>query len=423
MIAGEKTLRATLTEQKQYVIPMFQRYYSWDKTDWEKLWDDISELRAARKPGKQHFMGTLVFVPESVSTLRVPSFLVIDGQQRIITLSLLLCAIRNLATQNGFADLADEITETVLIHSRKKGAERFRVYPRLRDREDFFASIDGGASGGMISQAVQYFAQQIKSEIEAQTESELNDFFNFLLSGLMFVHINLDSENPYTIFSSLNSTGKELSEADLIRNFVFMHVPLETQDEFDKRGKCPYCGIGDIKGIYNSKREAYDHYLPKGIYPFNSVNFRNLAPMCHECNSSYKLGKDPIRQNGTRRKSFFSYATAPSGITVSMTLKKRDVMNLRPADIDLQIASDGRDQEVETWKDVFAIEERYKSKCCGENDGKAWLQQVLEEGENVNLSPAQLLNHEVALANRFPYDGARFLKRAFLVACKDAALI
>ena len=59
-------------------------------------------------------------------------------------------------------------------------------------------------------------------------------------------------------------------------------------------GKCPYCGCSEIKGKYQTRREAYDHFLPKGTYPFNSVNFRNLAPMCHDCNSSYKLKKDPI---------------------------------------------------------------------------------------------------------------------------------
>lgn len=54
----------------------------------------------------------------------------------------------------------------------------------------------------------------------------------------------------------------------------------------NKAGKCPFCGIGDIKGAHHSKREAYDHYLPKALYPFNSINFRNLAPACHECNST-----------------------------------------------------------------------------------------------------------------------------------------
>src|SRR5262249_7338127 len=69
-------------------------------------------------------------------------------------------------------------------------------------------------------------------------------------------------------------------------------------------GKCPFCGISDIKGLNHTKREAYDHYLPKALYPFNSINFRNLAPACHECNSTYKLSKDPMHSAAGRRKAF-----------------------------------------------------------------------------------------------------------------------
>ena len=60
----------------------------------------------------------------------------------------------------------------------------------------------------------------------------------------------------------------------------------------NKVGKCPFCGINDLLGEYHTKREAYDHYLPKALYPFNSINFKNLVPACHHCNSSYKTSKD-----------------------------------------------------------------------------------------------------------------------------------
>ena len=77
------------------------------------------------------------------------------------------------------------------------------------------------------------------------------------------------------------------------------------------RERCPYCGYGTIMGRDRTRRDAYDHFLPKGTYPFNTVNFHNLAPMCHECNSSYKLEKDQIRKRGgDRRKAFYSYAEA-----------------------------------------------------------------------------------------------------------------
>ena len=197
------------------------------------------------------------------------------------------------------------------------------------------------------------------------------------------------------------------------------------------KGKCPYCGYGDIKGAHNTRREAYDHFLPKGTYPFNSVNFRNLAPMCNECNSSYKLTKDPTRHidpisrktGGTRRKAFYSYSAVTSEITVTVTLKNKDVAKLLPVDIDLQFAAPGRGEEVEAWKDVFGIEERYKAKLCAENDGKAWLQQIVEEAANGGLTSDQLLALALRAAERFPYDGANFLKRPFLTACKEAKII
>jgi hypothetical protein len=195
-------------------------------------------------------------------------------------------------------------------------------------------------------------------------------------------------------------------------------------------GKCPYCGLNGIKGEHHSKREAYDHFLPKGIYPFNSINFKNLAPICHECNSSYKLNLTPIRHidpitrkdNGGRRKAFFSYATIRSNIQITMNLHRRDLNNLRPKDIALNITSTGRDEEVESWKDVFGIEERYRAACCGKNEGRAWMSRILEEYENYKLTPEAMLQAEIRAAEAKPWADANFLKKPFLVACQDAGL-
>jgi hypothetical protein len=71
-------------------------------------------------------------------------------------------------------------------------------------------------------------------------------------------------------------------------------------------GKCPFCGIGNIKSPHHTKREAHNHYLPKALYPFNSINVRNLAPTCHECNSTYKLSKDPAHNDAKRRRKAFN---------------------------------------------------------------------------------------------------------------------
>jgi hypothetical protein len=199
----------------------------------------------------------------------------------------------------------------------------------------------------------------------------------------------------------------------------------------NKEGKCPYCGYGDIKGSHNTRREAYDHFLPKGTYPFNSVNFRNLAPMCNECNSAYKLAKDPTRNidpirgktEGVQRKAFYSYATVATGITVTMTLQTKDVINLLPKDIELQITAPGCEEEVEAWKDVFGIDERYKAKLCAKNDGIAWIGHIVDEAENGDVTRDQLLALALRAADRSPYDSANFLKKPFLTACQSARII
>jgi hypothetical protein len=138
-------------------------------------------------------------------------------------------------------------------------------------------------------------------------------------------------------------------------------------------GKCPFCGIGDIKGPHHSKREAYDHYLPKALYPFNSINFRNLAPACHECNSTYKLSKDPVHNKVGRRKAFYPYAAASHAIEIAIDLGATDIDRLTPADIQVTFGPANAYEEIETWKEVFGIDERYKAKCCG-TDAKDWLE-------------------------------------------------
>lgn len=195
-------------------------------------------------------------------------------------------------------------------------------------------------------------------------------------------------------------------------------------------GKCPYCGYGDIKGWDHSTREAYDHFLPKATYPFNSINFKNLAPMCHECNSSYKLKRDPIRRidpatrknTSTRRKAFYSYSTVDPCVTLDMTLTVGDSDKFSPDDIVLAIESTDKNEEISSWKDIFGIEERYKAKCCAKNDGMVWLSRITEENQNYRLTPTQMLRAEIRAAESNPWSDANFLKKPFLLACEKARL-
>lgn len=182
-------------------------------------------------------------------------------------------------------------------------------------------------------------------------------------------------------------------------------------------------GLGGIKAVPHARREAYDHYLPKALYPFNSINFRNLAPACHECNSTYKLGKDPAHNTAGRRKAFNPYAVAAHAIQIQVTLQHADVDKLMPADITMQFGPVALVDEIDTWKDVYGIEERYKAKLCGENDGKYWLTQVRDECQMYGRQPADILNMRAQQAQSRPYSDCNFLRTPFLEACRQIGIL
>ncbi|HEX3594209.1 MAG TPA: DUF262 domain-containing protein, partial [Polyangiaceae bacterium] len=201
--------------------------------DWEQLMEDVGELLEVGAEDRRHFMGSIVTVPDGHQPGSVPAYQVIDGQQRLTTLSLLLCVARDVASARGWNELAAEVDENYLVHRFKKGRERFKVFPRMRDRGGYLALVDRSKStaGGQIEAAHRLFTKRV--EQMATSEPELRRFFTALVTRLDFVAITLGAENPYKIFRSLNSTGVDLTEADLIRNHVFMSMPIDDQDAFD----------------------------------------------------------------------------------------------------------------------------------------------------------------------------------------------
>jgi hypothetical protein len=195
--------------------------------------------------------------------------------------------------------------------------------------------------------------------------------------------------------------------------------------QINKTGKCPFCGINDLLGEYHSKREAYDHYLPKALYPFNSINFRNLVPACHHCNSSYKTSKDPAytpkdpARAVSRRTVFYPYKPPANSIQLCVALQHSDIAKLTPTDITLQFGPDAITHEIDTWKDVYGIEERYKAKLCGA-DAKDWIEQFRILNRRQTYHADEFIDD---IAHLDPFANANFLKRAFAQACRDIGLL
>jgi 5-methylcytosine-specific restriction endonuclease McrA len=185
----------------------------------------------------------------------------------------------------------------------------------------------------------------------------------------------------------------------------------------NSKGKCPFCGLYDIDSEYVHTRDAYDHYLPKSKYPFSSINFRNLAPICNKCNSGFKGTKDPLYgKDGNRSKTFYPYNPIPYNIEIDIKLNSADIDNLAPEDITFTFGPASLAEELKTWDNLFGIEERYKAKCCSA-DAKYWITQIIEESNSYEKSPSEILSVNLEIARKNPFSQNNFLRKPFLEAC------
>jgi len=252
MKANETHLQPIIgrTDQ-QFIVPLFQRTYSWDKKEWQDLWDDIQELHE-RDAAKNHFLGSIVTIPAASVPQGIAKYVLIDGQQRLTTLFILLILIRD-HTMN--KNLADKIHEQQLINKFSEGNDSYKLLPTQQDRPAFQTlinrqSISPELEKTRIIECYLFFERRIK-KIDVEKLSEI------ISNQLTVVSIVLDpNENPHLVFESLNARGKPLSQADLIRNYFFMRIQVDEQKEiFDRHWLPMQNALGD--GL----TECIRHYL------------------------------------------------------------------------------------------------------------------------------------------------------------------
>ncbi|MCM8827608.1 MAG: DUF262 domain-containing HNH endonuclease family protein [Candidatus Omnitrophica bacterium] len=215
--AKEVKLQAMLSNtQEAYKVPLYQRPYAWTKDQWEDLFEDVMGL----EKDKIHFLGSIVVVPEGEHRLGVNYFQVVDGQQRIVTLLILLSAIRDMAKENNNDELAKYLTETFLF-AREWESGKQRQIPKLKlgklDDDAFQKVLKDGRKDGkhLIFECYQYFKEKTQDV----------NLWQKLLNNISIVHINAFNHfNAFRLFETLNDRGLELSAADLIKNFVLMQV-------------------------------------------------------------------------------------------------------------------------------------------------------------------------------------------------------
>lgn len=230
MQAKETRLQEIIEGTKQYVIPLFQRSYSWTSKEWEILWKDIYELAEMDNP-RVHFMGSIVSMPTTSVPQGVAKYLLIDGQQRLTTVFIVLAVLRDLARQIGKDELADEIHNTLLVNQYKKGDEHYKLLPTQVDRVAYMQAIDCvEASENQITEAYKYFEKKLR-----KIPFEFEKLLKIITESFSVVSIVLDADdNPYLVFESLNWKGRKLTQADLIKNYFFMRIHQAKQEDIYK---------------------------------------------------------------------------------------------------------------------------------------------------------------------------------------------
>ncbi len=209
--------------EKQNLIPLFQRPYSWRKPNWQTLWDDML-VQYDAEDKSAHFMGTIVSVPAKSVPVGVSKHLIIDGQQRLTTVSILLAALRDTLDQKN----SERIQEVYLINKHAADEEDLlKFVPTQANREEYKAIILGGnaaARSGAMSDAYDFFVSQLKNSADLNGETiDVKRVLATVENALQVVMINLgEDDDPYLIFESLNFKGAELTQADLVRNYILM---------------------------------------------------------------------------------------------------------------------------------------------------------------------------------------------------------
>ncbi len=235
MKAGEATLLEFFEQNQtnQFVIPIYQRVYSWKKEQCEQLWDDIIKIGGNDKMNG-HFIGSILYV--SADDTHSNPLLIIDGQQRLTTITLLLIALRNHLSEE--VEILEKfsrqkIQNRYLINSNKDGDKKFRLILSESDKDTLLFLIDKNKREPSepslkIVENFKLFEEWIRKNTD-----KLETIFKGL-EKLMIVWIALKKEkdDPQLIFESMNSKGIELTQTDLIRNYIVMETEVEKQEDF-----------------------------------------------------------------------------------------------------------------------------------------------------------------------------------------------
>lgn len=233
MKAGETSLQKLMNGAIQFIVPIYQRTYSWSSKQCNQLWKDLIQI-TFNKEGVVHFIGSVVYIDLGTPIGKPQQLLLIDGQQRLTTLSLLLCALSRYIEKNKLEDRINpnKIKKYFLINSEETGNDKYKIILTEQDKDTFLRILEG------TEKTLQNPSEQMVKNLTLFTNiiEQSGENIETIYEGinrLMLVSVALDKtqDNPQLIFESMNSTGKDLSQADLIRNYILMGQEQDMQNK------------------------------------------------------------------------------------------------------------------------------------------------------------------------------------------------
>ena len=287
MKASAAQFLSFIKKSPQFTIPIYQRKYSWTERECRQLWDDI--IRSGKNDEvSAHFIGSIVYIEKSIYHVTDQSpLLVIDGQQRLTTISLLIAALVNELENKfdvkyepveGFS--AKKLKHYYLINPEEEGERHYKLILSQTDKDSLIAKVEGKSVPRNHSRRIVENYKLFENWIK-----EYRDNLAIVCKGiakLMVVDISLSREqdNPQLIFESMNSTGKELTQADLIRNYILMGLEPEVQKDL-------YVDYWQPMEI-DFGQEAYDNYFDSFMRHYLTVKMGGEVPRLDKVYEAFK---------------------------------------------------------------------------------------------------------------------------------------
>ncbi|MFE6233750.1 DUF262 domain-containing protein [Cellulosimicrobium sp. NPDC057862] len=237
--AKETDLEGVLEGKRQYQVPLYQRVYSWGQRQLDQLWRDILQLAADRTqhPSATHFVGSLVLASSpDAGPVGLQRYLVVDGQQRLTTLTLLLAALRDHRVAVEGDHHRARIDDQYLVN-RYERDQPTKLLPTQKDRSAYLAAIRATPTAGgedNVGAAYRFFRSRLSTVADPEDPVDLDRIEEAVLRGLALVVVTAQpGDNAHRIFESLNNTGLRLTQGDLLRNYLFMRLPSRAEAVYE----------------------------------------------------------------------------------------------------------------------------------------------------------------------------------------------